>query len=61
MTTFVIKDLPVAEEMDSEAMAAVRGGMTYGEAFKQLQQAAAGECAVVDDRLFCLGTVTPVK
>ena len=29
MTTLMIKDLPVAEELDRKAMAAIRGGSIY--------------------------------
>ncbi|WER44552.1 hypothetical protein CupriaWKF_09310 [Cupriavidus sp. WKF15] len=43
-STLAIKDLPLDEEMDHEAMAAVRGGMTYGQAFKNLQDLATGSC-----------------
>lgn len=56
-TTLTIKDLPRDEEMDHKAMAAVRGGagMTYGEAFKMLQDAAAGKCEVVSKTFVCYG------
>lgn len=34
--------MPITEEMASEAMFKVRGGMTYGEDFLNLQEAAQG-------------------
>uniref|UniRef100_UPI003F49285D hypothetical protein n=1 Tax=Cupriavidus yeoncheonensis TaxID=1462994 RepID=UPI003F49285D len=45
-STLAIKDLPLDEEMDHEAMATIRGGMTYGQAFKNLQDLATGSCDI---------------
>jgi len=45
-STMTIKDLPLDEAMDHEAMAAVHGGMTYGQAFKNLQDLATGNCDI---------------
>lgn len=48
MTTLTINDLPVCEELDRKAMAAVEGGKTYVEAAQELAQFArdflAGKC-----------------
>ncbi|MBN3816510.1 hypothetical protein G3N57_07680 [Paraburkholderia sp. Se-20369] len=43
-TILTIKDLPAVEEIDEKGMVAVRGGMTYGQAFQMLQDAASGKC-----------------
>jgi len=53
-STLTIKDLPLDEDLNREAMAALHGGMTVGQAFQQEQAAARGDCFFTSKSMLCM-------